>query len=262
MLCTIFSDVTSLVLAWIAHKLSKRKQNYIQTYGFKRAEIIAAFINAFTLIMVAFYLVVEAVKRLLFPEPVVSNIVIALAAFSILANGISVLLLSRDAGHNLNMRAAYWHLFTDMLTSFAVLAGGLIIKYTGYYGIDAILSIFIALYLIIIGIKLWRESFDILMQFAPKEIDIKEINRKLKRIDGIKNVHHIHIWRLNEHDIHFEAHLAFQRNITLSEFDDICRQAEKILLEEFGINHTNLQPEYDRRDSQLLIIQDNNPHKD
>jgi cobalt-zinc-cadmium efflux system protein len=251
-----FSDVLSLIIAYLAHKLSKRKQNYLQTYGFKRAEVIAAFINASTLIMVAVYLIAESVKRFFVPEEIRSGLVIWLAAFSILANGVSVLLLVRDSKHNLNMKAAYWHLFSDMLTSVAVLVGGLVMKYTGYYNVDAILSVLIALYLMFLGGKLWREAFEILMEFAPKEVDIKEMNRKVKNINGIKNMHHIHIWRLNEHDIHLEAHLTFDKDIPLSEFDKICSEVEELLEKDFGISHTNLQPEFNRNDSQLLIIQD------
>jgi len=251
-----FSDVLGLLIAYFAHKLSKRKQSYIQTYGFKRAEVLAAFINASTLIMVAVYLIAESVKRFFEPREILPEMVIWLAAFSILANGISVLLLMKDAKHNINMRAAYWHLFSDMLTSIAVLAGGLIMKYTGIYGVDAVLSILIALYLIVLGVKLWRESFEILMEFAPREIDIAEISRRIKQVDEIKNIHHIHIWRLNDHDIHMEAHLTLKNDIPLSRFDRVCEQVENILKTEFGIAHTNLQPEFSRKDSQLLIIQD------
>ncbi len=256
-----FSDVLSLVIAYAAHKLSKRKQNHIQTYGFKRAEVLAAFINASTLIMIAVYLVAESVKRFFKPEEVNSDMVIWLAGFSILANGISVLLLMRDAKHNLNMRAAYWHLMSDMLTSVAVLAGGLIMKFTGNYGVDSVLSVIIAVYLMVLGGKLWREAFEILMEFAPKDIDVKNLNRKVKTVEGIKNMHHIHIWRLNEHDIHLEAHLTFNEDIPLSKFDKICEQVEEILEKDFGITHTNLQPEFNRNDSQLLIIQDHKEDK-
>ena len=251
-----FSDVLGLIIAYFAHKLSKRKQSYIQTYGFKRAEVLAAFINASTLIMVAIYLIAESVKRFFEPQEIFPDMVIWLAFFSIIANGISVLLLMKDAKHNINIRAAYWHLFSDMLTSIAVLAGGLIMKYTGIYGVDAVLSILIALYLIILGVKLWRESFEILMEFAPREIDIAEISRRIKQVNEIKNIHHIHIWRLNDRDIHMEAHLTLKNDIPLSQFDLVCEQVENILKNEFGIAHTNLQPEFSRNDSQLLIIQD------
>ncbi len=252
-----FSDVLALIISYVANRLSTgRKQNIYQTYGFKRAEIIAAFINASTLFIVAFYLIVESVKRFIRPEEIQAGTVIWLALLSILANGISVLLLKNDAKNNLNIKSAYIHLFTDMLTSVAVLLGGLLMKFKGWYGVDAVISILIALYLIIIAYKLWSEAFEILMQFAPSDIKINEINLALKKLDGVKNVHHVHIWRLNEHEIHFEAHLAMDKDIPISEFDRICEQAEKILREKFGITHTNLQPEFKRKESHFYIIQD------
>ncbi len=252
-----FSDVLALIIAYVANRLSKnRKQDIRRTYGFKRAEIIAAFINASTLIVIAGFLIVESVKRYFHPGKINSDTVIWLAVLSIVANGLSVLLLMRDSKHNLNMKAAYVHLLSDMFTSIAVLAGGLIMKFWHIYGVDAVLSFLIALYLTYIGVKLWRESFEILMQFAPPEIELDKINRRIREIDGIKNIHHVHVWRLNEHEIHFDAHLAFEKDIKLSEFDKICKQVEEILRNEFGIFHTNLQPEFDREESHLYIIQD------
>ncbi len=252
-----FSDVLALLIAYIAHRVSRtRRQNIRQTYGYKRAEIVAAFINAATLIGVSVYLIVESVGRWLHPQPVESGLVIWLALLSIVANGVSVLLLSHGAKGNLNMRAAYWHLFSDMLTSVAVLIGGLIMRYYGFYGIDALLATAIAAYLIYLGAKLWYESFGILMQFAPKDVQINDINRRLTQLPGIKNIHHIHIWQLNENETHFEAHIAFKNDIRLSEFDRICEQIEQILQKEFNINHVNLQPEYSRKEPHFYIIQD------
>ena len=252
-----FSDVLSLIIAWFAHRTARnRKQNIRQTYGYKRAEIVAAFINAGTLIVVALFLVFESIIRLMHPQRVESDTVIYLAAFSIVANGLSVLLLHSSSKHNLNMKAAYWHLFSDMLTSVAVLAGGLVMKYYGIYNVDAILGIGIALYLIYLGVHLWWEAFEILMQFAPKEIRINDINRRLSQIPEIKNIHHIHIWQLNENEIHFEAHILLGHDIKISEFDRISEEVERILRDEFGIRHTNLQPEYSRKEPHLYIIQD------
>ncbi|NPA45787.1 MAG: cation transporter [Chlorobi bacterium] len=252
-----FSDVLSLIIAWVAHRTARsRKQNIRQTYGYKRAEIVAAFINAATLVVVALFLIYESIMRLLHPEPVKPDAVIYLAAFSVLANGLSVWLLHSSSKHNLNMKAAYWHLFSDMLTSVAVLLGGLLMKFYGIYYTDAVLGIGIALYLTYLGVNLWWEAFEILMQFAPKEIKINEINRRLSRIPQIKNIHHIHIWQLNENEIHFEAHILFADDIKISEFDRIAEEVERILREEFGIFHTNLQPEYNRKEPHLYIIQD------
>ena len=133
------SDVISLIISYAANLLSnKKKQTLHQTFGFKRAEIIAAFINSSTLIVIAVFLAIEAIKRLNETREIESNLVIWLAFIAILGNGLSVLLLKKDANHNLNMKSAYLHLITDMLTSVAVLAGGLLVKYYEIFWLDAI----------------------------------------------------------------------------------------------------------------------------
>ena len=152
-----FSDVLSLIVSYIANLLAKKKASIDRTFGYKRAEILAAFINASTLIIVAVLLIIEAVKRFQHPEPIESNLVIWLSLLGILANGFSVLLLKKDADVNMNMRSAYLHLLTDMLASVAVLVGGLLMKFYQVFWIDTVLTLAIALYLIWVGFDLLKE---------------------------------------------------------------------------------------------------------
>jgi len=251
------SDVISLIVSYIANRLSNsKKQTLKQTFGFKRAEIIAAFFNAATLIIIAFFLAIEAIKRFNNLQEIQSDLVIWLALLGILANGFSVLLLKKDAEHNLNMKSAYLHLLTDMLTSVAVLIGGLIMKYYHIYWIDALLTLIISLYLVYMSWKIFLESLKILMLFAPDNIDIADIEKSILKIESIKNIHHVHIWQLNDTNSHFEAHIEFKKDIKLSEFDFICEQIEHILAHDFNINHSNLQPEFHRDDNKIFIIQD------
>jgi len=251
------SDVISLIISYIANLLTNRKKQTLhQTFGFKRAEIIAAFFNSATLIIIAVFLAFEAIKRFNDPQEIGSEIVIWLAFIAILGNGLSVLLLKRDANHNLNMKAAYLHLITDLLTSVAVLGGGLLMKYYQIYWIDALLTIFISIYLLYMSWEIFIDSLKILMLFAPKDLAIRDIEKEILKIDDIKNIHHVHIWQLNDHDIHFEAHIEFKKDINLSDFDKICYQVELLLLNKFHINHSNLQPEFERDDHKDFIIQD------
>lgn len=251
------SDVISLIISYSANLLvNKKKQTLHQTFGFKRAEIIAAFINSSTLIVIAFFLAIEAVKRINNPVEIESNLVIWLALIAILANGLSVILLKKDANHNLNMRSAYLHLITDMLTSVAVFAGGLLMKYYEIFWLDAVLTIIISLYLFYMSWSIFIDSLKILMLFAPKGLEIQAIQDEITALPEIENIHHVHIWQLNDHDIHFEAHIEFEKDIKLSEFDEICSRVELILFEKFHINHSNLQPEYERDDHKDFIIQD------
>jgi len=251
------SDVLSLIISFVANKLSHaKKQNLNQTFGYKRAEIIAAFFNAATLIVIAVFLAIEAVKRIDSPVEIGSNMVVWLAIIGILGNGLGVWLLKKDAKHNLNMRSAYLHLFTDMLTSVAVLIGGLLMKYYQIYWIDAVLTLIISIYLIYMSWQLFKDSLKILMLFAPDHIIIKDIETAILDVHNVKNIHHVHVWQLNDENVHFEAHIEFNSDIKLSDFDIKCAEIERILSNRFKINHSNLQPEWDRDDSKEFIIQD------
>jgi cobalt-zinc-cadmium efflux system protein len=252
-----FSDVLSLVFSYIATILSKKKASLNQTFGYKRAEIIAAFVNAITLMIIAFYLLFEAFQRFLHPEEIESNLVIWLSLLGIVANGLSVLILKKDADSNLNMKSAYIHLFTDMLASIAVLVGGILMKYYQIYWIDSVLTFAIALYLIYIGFDLLRDSTKILMLFTPSHIDINQIVAEVHKISGVTKLHHIHVWHLNEYELHLEAHLDCSNDIKMSEFNVLLEKIEKVLLEKFHINHINIQPEFQKEeDSKDYIVQD------
>ena len=251
-----FSDVLSLVFSYIATVLSKKKASLNQTFGYKRAEIIAAFVNAISLMIVAIYLIFEASQRFMNPEPIKSTLVIWLSLLGIVVNGLSALLLKKDAEHNLNMKSVYIHLFTDMMASVAVLIGGILMKYYQIYWIDSILTFAIAIYLIYIGYDLLIESTRILMLFTPSNIDIKEIVREVHKISGVNKLHHIHVWYLNEHELHLEAHLDCSEDMKMSEFNVLLEKIENTLLRKFNINHINIQPEYQKIDSKDFIVQD------
>lgn len=251
-----FSDVLSLIVSYIATILSKKKASTNKTFGYKRAEIIAAFVNAATLIVVAIILIKEAIERFIEPKEIESNLVIWLSLLGILANGFSVLLLKKEAGRNMNMKSAYLHLMTDMLASVAVLVGGLLMKFFKMYWVDATLTLAIALYLIYMGYDLLKESTRVLMLFTPSKIKVQTIVNTISKIDPIKNVHHVHIWQLNEDEIHLEAHIDFLKDIKLSEFDIILDQIEDVVYHKFGINHVNIQPEFGKCDVKHIIVQD------
>ena len=251
-----FSDVLSLVFSLVAHKLSRRKASLNNTFGYKRAELIAAFVNAITLIIVAFFLIYEAFSRLFHPEPIKYGLVIWLALLGIVVNGGSVLLLKKDSEHNLNMKSAYLHLLTDMMASVAVLVGGLLMKFYGWFWVDSIMTLFIALYLIYMGYGLIKSSLKMLMLFTPDYIDIKEVVSEVHKIKGVNKLHHIHVWHLNEEELHLEAHLDCSENIKMSEFNSLLEEVEIVLFQKFNINHINIQPEFKKEDPKDIIVQD------
>ncbi|MBT8315510.1 MAG: cation diffusion facilitator family transporter [Maribacter sp.] len=251
-----FSDVLSLIISYIATALAKKKASTNKTFGYKRAEIIAAFVNAATLIVVAIFLIIEAIERFMAPQEIESNLVIWLSLLGILANGFSVLLLKKDAEKNMNMKSAYLHLFTDMMASVAVLIGGLLMKFFEMYWVDPALTLVIALYLIYMGYDLLKESTRVLMLFTPNTIQVQNIVEEIGKIDSIKNVHHVHIWQLNEDEVHLEAHIDFIKDIKISEFDIILDRIEDEMFHKFGINHVNIQPEFGKCDVKHIIVQD------
>lgn len=252
-----FSDVLSLVFSYVAHKLSRKKASVNQTFGYKRAELIAAFVNAMTLIIVAVFLVYGAVERFFNPQHIESGLVIWLSILGIVANGLSVLLLKKDADKNLNMKSAYLHLLTDMMASVAVLVGGLLMKYLQWFWVDSVLTLAIAIYLIVVGYDLLKSSTQILMLFTPKHLKIDNIVAEVHKIPGVNKLHHIHLWYLNEDELHLEAHLDCSDDIRMSEFNILLDKVEQVLFEKFHINHINIQPEFNKIEaSKDFIVQD------
>lgn len=251
-----FSDVLSLIISYVAQKLGKKQANKHKTFGYKRAEIMAAFVNAATLVVVAIFLMKEAVERLFDTQEIASNMVVWLSVLGIVANGFSVLLLKKDSKENMNMKSAYLHLLTDMMASVAVLIGGILMSLFQLYWVDAVLTMIIGIYLIYMGYDLLKESTKVLMLFTPKSIVIQDIVESICTIGPVKNVHHVHIWQLNEDEVHMEAHIDFKEDIKLSEFDAILEEIEEHVYHKHGINHVNIQPEFDKCDSKSIIVQD------
>lgn len=251
-----FSDVLSLTVSYVADIYSKKDASVTKTFGYKRAEIIAAFVNSGTLVVVAIYLIYEAIIRFMNPQAIESNLVIWLAILGILANGFSVILLSKEAKSNMNMRSAYLHLFTDMAASVAVLIGGLLMLYFEWFWVDSLLTVLIAVYLLFMGYDLLKSSFKVLMLFTPDELSLEKVSEVICKLPEIKNVHHMHIWQLNEQETHLEAHIDFYEDVSLSEFDAVLIKVEEVLYHEFGINHVTIQPEHQKDDPKDIIVQD------
>lgn len=237
-----FSDVMSLIISYYAHRLSHRPQNIRQTFGFKRAEILAALFNASVLIAVSVYLIIESVNRFLHPQAVASLWVIGLAILGIVVNGLSAWLLHRDAHSNLNIRSAYLHLVGDLMTSFAVLFGGVLIYLYNWTWIDPLLSLLISIYLIRSSFGIVKESTGMLMQFSPAHIPVEAIVEKVRVFEAIESIHHIHLWQLDDESVFLEARLNFHEDLSLSKTSSILHALEHTL-EEMGIGHTTFQCE-------------------
>lgn len=237
-----FSDVMSLIISYYAHRLSHRPQNLSQTFGFKRAQILAALFNASVLIAVSLYLIVESVERFIHPQAVASIWVMGLALMGIAVNGLSAWLLHTDSHRNLNIRSAYLHLIGDLLTSFAVLFGGAMMYAFGWFWIDPLLSLLISLYLIRSSYSIVRESTGMLMQFSPGHISMNAIVEKAESYEAVEGIHHIHLWQLDDETVFLEARLNFYEDLPLSVTNELLHRLSHDL-QTIGISHTTFQCE-------------------
>jgi cobalt-zinc-cadmium efflux system protein len=250
-----FSDVLALVIAKFANSLSAKDANYEKTFGYKRSKILAALFNSSVLVVIGTYLIYEAIVRFFNPQVVESNLVIYMAILSIVLNFASVVLLKDDSHDDVNIKSAYLHLLTDVMTSVAVLIGGLGMKYLGWFWIDPVITIIIAFYLIYMSYSLVFESIEILMQSTPKEIDLEKIKSEIEKFDHITNAHHMHVWKLDDKDIHLETHIDFDADLPLSVTSKMCEEISSLLREKFGITHTTIQSEFGNCETKELIIQ-------
>lgn len=247
------SDGIALWIAYIANKISKRDSTSKMTFGYKRVEILAAFVNAMTLLFICGYLVYEAIVKFAHPETINGSLMLIVATIGLLANLISVLLLQRDKDHNINVKAAYLHLMGDTLSSVAVIIGGVFIWLYQIYWLDPVITILICAYIFYHSIDIVKESGSILMQRKPKGISIKQVSEYINSFKEVANVHHIHIWSLGDNDSYIECHIDFNTDLKLSEVDAIRHKIAEGLEEKFHIHHTTIQTEFNCCDEKGLI---------
>ncbi|MFO7655898.1 MAG: cation diffusion facilitator family transporter [Bacteroidales bacterium] len=246
-------DTTAIFIAYIAHRISHRKNSPEKTFGYKRVEILAALLNAVVLLAIIIYLFFEAVNRLQNPEPVKGGIMLAVAVIGLIANLISVLLLRNDSAKNINVKAAYLHLLGDTISSVAVVAGALFIYFFEIIWIDAVITILVGIYLIKETFSVIRQAVDILMQAKPRRLDLDKVKKELEKLPEVDNIHHVHAWNLTDNDIHFECHLDLKDDLRISQTDKIKDVIYEILLNKFNITHVTIQYEFNCCDNKEMI---------
>lgn len=247
-----FSDAVAIVVTFVALRLSKKPKTPKYTFGLKRAEIIAAVVNASTLIIISFFLIREAVERLYNPNEIAGGLMLVVAIFGFIPNVIGAMLLKKGSEKNINIRTAYFHLLSDAVSSIAIIIGAVFIIYFKVYWIDPILTILIAVYILYQTYKILKESVDILMMSNPEGINLNDIKILVERIPGVNNIHHVHLWKLNDNETHFEAHIDVD-DITVKETSEIQKQIEIMLHDKYEITHTTLQFECDKCEVKKLV---------
>jgi cobalt-zinc-cadmium efflux system protein len=231
------TDVAALAIALFAQHLAARPPSRRASYGYARAEVIAAFSNALIMLAVVGWIAFEAVRRLLSPAPVSGGIVIAVAAAGLAANMLCAWLLSR--GRSLNSRAALVHVLGDMAGSVAALVSGAVIAATGWVPIDPLLSLFVAVLILYSTWLLLKAAMPILMQGVPAHLSYDEIGGALARVPGVTTVHDLHVWHMTSERAALSAHLVIR---DAAEWPETLAAAQRLLAERFGIDHVTLQP--------------------
>ncbi|NMC58963.1 MAG: cation transporter [Candidatus Methanofastidiosa archaeon] len=246
------SDTVAGVLTYSTMRISERKANRKFTFGYKRTEILSAFINSSVLLVIAALLMKEGMQKLFHPSDIKTNIMLVVSVIGLLANGAAVILLSRHSKENINIKSAYVHLFGDTISSVGVVLSAIIMHFFGLRILDPIMTILISVYMLFEGFKIIKESSEILLECSPNNVDIMEIEKELLNINGIKNVHHVHLWRLNDKELLFEAHINVD-NINISDSKKIRNEAEKILEDKFNIFHSTIQFEHNEHLDERLL---------
>ncbi len=237
-----FSDGVAVIIAWIAIRLNRRPRDDHYTFGMKRAEVLAAVVNAGALVAISLWLFVEAWERFRHPVPIAGGVMTGVATIGLVANVLGTWLLHRGSKENMNLRAAYLHLFSDAVSSIGVILGGLAITLLGITWVDPLLTLLIGLYVLKESLQILWRSLGFFMLAAPPGVSLEAVRGALLETPGVAGVHHLHLWQVAEHDIHFEAHISVADQ-PLSQTTSLRSRIEKRLQEHFGINHVTLQIE-------------------
>ena len=230
------SDAFSILIAVIAFKIGNKKASAKYTYGFKRAEIIGGFVNLILLFISGVYLLIEGICRLIKPEPIAGEIIIWISVLALIIDALTAKISHHDSHHNTNMKMVFIHNLADAFGSIGVIISGLCIVWFDIYRIDGIIALLISFYMIFQAVISFPKIVNILMNAAPDDLDIESIKDALLKIKGVKGVHHIHLWCINENDVSLECHIE-AKDIKL------IPHITSLLKEQFNISHSNIQIE-------------------
>lgn len=243
-----FTDAFGLLLAGMGHMLRSRPADHVKTYGYQRGGVLAAFVNALLLVVLSLALFYESYRRLLNPQPVAEVVMIWMAAAGLLLNlGIAWGLGGHGRHHkdDINVRAAWLHMLGDAASCAAIIAGAIVIRFTGWLAVDPLLSILIAAAIIWTGWDIFRDSLNILLEGLPKGLALADVTRAIRAIDGVLDVHDLHIWNLGSEDRALSSHVLIE-DMPPSSSESILRKVNHLLAERFAIHHTTIQFEHVR----------------
>ncbi len=235
-------DALALGLALFAIMIARRPATPSKTYGYHRVEIMAALANGITLVLLALYIFYEAYQRFLEPPVVQVPLMLLVATIGLIANLAGMLLLRRGSHGSLNIKAAYWHIIGDTISSVGVIVAAIIIAVTGWRVADPLIAVFIGCVILWGAVRIVRESADILLEAVPKHIQLDKVIETIKNISGVEEVHDIHIWTITSSMYALSAHLVIDDR-TVSKSAEIVARVNQDLARYFNIRHATLQLE-------------------
>ncbi|HYQ99704.1 MAG TPA: cation diffusion facilitator family transporter [Casimicrobiaceae bacterium] len=234
------TDAAAFIVALIAAAVARRPPSHRASYGYARAEVLAAFVNALAMLILVVWIAVEAVQRLLAPVPVTGPVVMAVAGAGLAVNVLVAWLLARS-GSGINAQGALLHVFGDLLGSVAALVAGAVIYVTGWTPIDPILSLAVALLILRSTLELLRRSTGVLMEGVPAHLSYEAIGRALAGIPGVTGVHDLHVWHTSAERVALSAHVTLEDGTA---WPRVLGTAQRLLARDFGIGHVTLQPSW------------------
>lgn len=240
------SDAASLGIALFARKIGRRPPDALKTFGYKRAEIIAALINLTTLIIIGLYLIYEAIWRLAEPQEIVGWIVVIVAGIALVVDIATVVLTYAMSRNSVNIKAAFLHNVSDALASVGVIIAGTLILLYGWYWVDTLLTLIIAGYVLWQGFTMLPLTIHLLMEGTPAHLSIEEVIKAMEGVEGVKNVHHVHIWQLDEHQNALEAHVVSQAE-QMADIEKVKSRLKTLLAEKFDVSHSALEFEHENQ---------------
>jgi cobalt-zinc-cadmium efflux system protein len=238
----VFGDIFALALSWTAIYLSTLPPTSKRTYGYHRAEVFAAFVNGVSLIVIASFIFYEAVHRLVEPEPIKSLQMLIVATLGMLVNLGVALNFMRESRDNLNVKSAFLHVLSDAAASAGVIVGGVIMSFTGWYVVDPILSLAIALAIIIGAIRVTYAALHILLEGTPRNIDVNDVAARIEELNFVKDVHDLHIWSICSDYAALSAHVYVDVQ-SIRAVQNALGSINDMLRDKFGIVHTTIQLE-------------------
>jgi cobalt-zinc-cadmium efflux system protein len=238
-----FTDALALLLAWIANYLETKPANEFKTYGYQRAGVLSAFVNALTLVALSVWIFYESIERLRQPLPVNQNVMIAVAAVGLVLNGGIMWALRVARRKDINVRAAFVHMLGDALGSIAIIAGAVAIAYTGWVQVDPLLSMLIGALIVWTAWDIIHESLNILLEGLPRGLRLNDVIGVMRAVEGVMDVHDLHIWSLGSSTHALSCHVLIE-DVPPSSSDAILRRLNGMLAERFHIAHTTVQFEH------------------